>query len=301
MSSQRTSRDSLNVISSQESESGVTLSGSQAGPMTDQSGQAPVPASHSRRRGKGKVLTTPDTFGLSGSGSSRSIALSQSLASKLQVLYHGSTLFRETWKVKVTPSGRQFWAHTASVRRISGSGFTGQEPWSTPRSNKRGFPDAHGSHEAPWPTPQSHDERERGNTNADHHHQPHDLSNMASWASPMGRDMRSEWGSKEMMERRQKRPQGKPLSKQAIGVLSNWVSPTAQDHSRGTRPPRPTDTGIPLSQQVSGLTVPGSPASTESPGQLNPAHSRWLMGLPREWDDCGATVTRSSRSKRKCS
>lgn len=31
---------------------------------------------------------------------------------------------------------------------------------------------------------------------------------------------------------------------------SSWVSPTARDHQRGVKPPRPTDKGIPLSQQV---------------------------------------------------
>ncbi len=33
-------------------------------------------------------------------------------------------------------------------------------------------------------------------------------------------------------------------------VLAGWVSPTAQDHSRGGKPPRPWDTGVPLSQQA---------------------------------------------------
>lgn len=35
---------------------------------------------------------------------------------------------------------------------------------------------------------------------------------------------------------------------------------------------------------ASGLTSSGSPAGTEKPGQLNPAFSRWLMGLPSDWD-----------------
>jgi hypothetical protein len=50
---------------------------------------------------------------------------------------------------------------------------------------------------------------------------------------------------------------------------------------------------------VSGETPTGSSAPTEKRGQLNPAHSRWLQGLPSDWDDCGVTVTLSARRKRK--
>ena len=51
--------------------------------------------------------------------------------------------------------------------------------------------------------------------------------------------------------------------------------------------------------RLSGLTAIGSPAATEKPGQLNPAHSRWLMGYPAEWDACAPTATPSSRKSRK--
>ena len=48
------------------------------------------------------------------------------------------------------------------------------------------------------------------------------------------------------------------------GSPSGWVSPTAQDGARGSLPPRPHDTGIPLSQQVA---LTGWP----TPTSLSPA------------------------------
>jgi len=56
---------------------------------------------------------------------------------------------------------------------------------------------------------------------------------------------------------------------------SGWVSPTAQDHSRGTKPPRPWDKRIPLTQQVA---LVGWPTPDTHNGGRGISHATWKGG-----------------------
>ena len=99
------------------------------------------------------------------------------------------------------------------------------------------------------------------------------------------------------------RKNGKSLAD--VTFLVGWPTTSTRDHKGGYRGGRmrdgkiSTDTLDVAAQLTSGQTVIGSPAETENTGQLNPAHSRWLMGLPPEWDACAPTATPSSRKQRK--
>jgi hypothetical protein len=78
------------------------------------------------------------------------------------------------------------------------------------------------------------------------------------------------------------------------GCLAGWCSPTAQDHSRGVKPPRPHDTGVPLTQQVANLErwVFDKHRKWNPTLKLNYRFSLWLQGYPIEWASCGERVTR---------
>ena len=109
---------------------------------------------------------------------------------------------------------------------------------------------------------------------------------------------------------------GRPLGQ--IAALAGWPSPNAgtpqSQRGGGTDPEHRIAHGHqvtlkdsvrylqhdqPARYTASGLMLTGSSAETASGGQLNPAHSRWLMGLPAAWDVCAPTAMPSSRRKPK--
>ena len=152
------------------------------------------------------------------------------------------------------------------------------------------------------------------------------VARLASWSSPSARDWKDSAGMAEtgINPDGSERSRLDQLPRQV--ALAGWPTPQANNGTRGgseqraSNPERSSDLhdtvqllaepkskavlpslaeiGGPARLTVSGEMRIGSSAGTSSGGQLNPSLSRWLMGLPSEWDQAAPLKASIGR---KCS
>ncbi len=131
---------------------------------------------------------------------------------------------------------------------------------------------------AGWPTPMAGTPAQNGNNAAGNNDSSRKTVELCGWPTPVAKDDG-------------KSPEAHLAMKARMGGGRTAIT-SLQVMAQTCQPARLTAFGEMLT---------GCSAGMESGGQLDPAHSRWLMGLPPEWDASAPTATRSSPRKQKSS
>ena len=265
MSNQKSLEDIRNGIFLPELGDGAWRCDRLAGQTTDPCLPDHHHASRLVRQDNNEDMQMTDTSHHTGSGWSRPSGLLSSLASRFQPQSRkttGSMIYSMGWKQKVTPRGRSYYQLAASARRTFDSDFGLWAGWVT--ASSRDWKD----------TPGMATEGKDGRKRLD---QLPRQAYLSGWPTPQTMDTLPPMDYETRLNHPSR--QGRSVS----GNLREVVT-----IAQATR------------RKPDGTILTGSSAEMENGGLLNPAHSRWLMGYPPEWDACAVTAMPSSpKSQRK--